>query len=356
MAVKKIQLQTFLEMAKSHVVLDVRSPGEFAHAHITGAYTLPLFSDEERAVTGTAYKQQSREAAIKIGLDFFGPKMSSIISEVETIYNQHAAKTNGASSETRTVLVHCWRGGMRSGGVAWLLDLYGFNVFTLAGGYKAYRQWVLQQFAKQYQCTILGGYTGSGKTIVLHQLSTLGMQVIDLEGLANHKGSAFGSYDTPQPTQEMFENKLANALQHIDSEKQCWFEDESQRIGNLNIPNNFYALMRNSPVVFLDIPFSQRLQYIVQDYGVLHVQKISDAILRIQKRLGPLETKTAIQFLNANNIEGCFDLLLKYYDKAYSKGLLKRAKPDEQIIKLSCDAVDKDANALKVSQCEVAAL
>ena len=354
MAVKRIQLKDFLEMAESHVVLDVRSPGEFTHAHLPGAHALPLFSDEERKVIGTAYKQQSREAAIKIGLDFFGPKMSAIVSEVETVYNNYREKNNVAFTEARTVLVHCWRGGMRSGGVAWLLDLYGFNVYTLSGGYKTFRQWVLQQFAKPYQCTILGGYTGSGKTPVLNQLSKLGMQTIDLEGLANHKGSAFGAYDTAQPSQEMFENKLAIALSFTNSEKQIWLEDESQRIGDRTIPSAFYTNMRDSPVVFLEIPFQQRLKYIVREYGQLSAQKIAEATLRIQKRLGPLETKTAIQFLEENNINACFDILLKYYDKAYSKGLVKRAKPDEQIIKLICDDVDTNANALKVSQCEVA--
>src|SRR5690348_9334071 len=127
MPIKKLSITEFLKLSHQHPVLDVRSPGEYSHAHIPGAYSLPLFTDEERKVVGTTYKQQSREAAIKVGLDYFGPKMRSMVEEVEKLCEKRGGKT---------VLVHCWRGGMRSAGVAWLLDLYGFKVYTLVGGYK----------------------------------------------------------------------------------------------------------------------------------------------------------------------------------------------------------------------------
>ena len=188
MAVKRIDIDPFLELSQSIPVLDVRSPGEYNHAHIPGAYSLPLFTDEERKIVGTTYKQQSREDAIKIGLDFFGKKMSKMVEEAEEIVGR-LAMTDGrnmnASSRTtaneqrssKQVIVHCWRGGMRSAGVAWLLDLYGFDVYTL-----------------------VGGYTGSGKTYVLNGLEKIGEKIIDLEGLANHKGSAFGAIgQMPQP-------------------------------------------------------------------------------------------------------------------------------------------------------------
>jgi tRNA 2-selenouridine synthase len=194
-----------------------------------GALNLPLFTDEERKVVGTAYKQQSREVAIKIGLDYFGPKMRKMVEEVESLvwswesgisagFEDESSKseTNGKSENKvkREVFVYCWRGGMRSAGVAWLLDLYGFKVYTLAGGYKAFRNHVLQTFTQSYPFRIIGGYTGSGKTEVLNELENLGQVVIDLEDIACHKGSAFGSYNMPpQPRQEMFENKLGLALQ-----------------------------------------------------------------------------------------------------------------------------------------------
>lgn len=134
MAITKLTIAPFLAAAQDHLVLDVRSPGEYQHAHIPGAQLLALFTDEERKIVGTAYKQQSRQKAIKIGLQFFGPKMVGMIEQVE----QWCAARN-KEAERPTVLVHCWRGGMRSAGVAWLLDLYGFNVITLVGGYKTYR-------------------------------------------------------------------------------------------------------------------------------------------------------------------------------------------------------------------------
>ncbi|MEI2739338.1 MAG: tRNA 2-selenouridine(34) synthase MnmH [Chitinophagaceae bacterium] len=202
MAIEKIHIEQFLELAKQHPVLDVRSPGEYKHAHIPGAHSLPLFTDEERKVVGTAYKQESREQAIKLGLDFFGLKMRKMVEEVEQL-----------SPDSKTVLVHCWRGGMRSAGIAWLLDLYGFKVYTLIGGYKKFRNYVLDTFKLPFQLNILGGYTGSGKTELLKALREKGEKVIDLEGIANHKGSAFGNIGMPaQPGQEMFENILATEL------------------------------------------------------------------------------------------------------------------------------------------------
>ena len=135
-----------------------------AHAHIPGAYSLPLFTDEERKVVGTAYKQQSRQQAIKIGLKYFGTKMPEMVEQVETIYASHTkGKITEDANQKKTVLVHCWRGGMRSAGVAWLLDLYGFKVYMLAGGYKFFRRWVLHQFDKEHPLNVIGGYTGSGK-------------------------------------------------------------------------------------------------------------------------------------------------------------------------------------------------
>src|SRR5687767_4199360 len=155
MAIEKLHIEQFLEFAKHHQVIDVRSPGEYKHAHIPGAYNLPLFTDEERAAVGTAYKQESREKAIKIGLDFFGPKMKKMVEEVESIVG---------SRESRSVLIYCWRGGMRSAAVAWLMDLYGFKVYTLTGGYKTFRNYTLASFSFPLSLSLLGGYTGSGKT------------------------------------------------------------------------------------------------------------------------------------------------------------------------------------------------
>ncbi len=340
MAIQRSGIEDFLPLADAHLVLDVRSPGEYSHAHIPGAYSLPLFSDEERKVVGTAYKQQSREDAIKIGLDYFGPKMRSMVEEVETLLQQKKAKD-------KTILVHCWRGGMRSAGVAWLLDLYGFKVYTLVGGYKAYRHWVLQQFAKSYPFVILGGYTGSGKTEVLQQLKKRGEAIIDLEQVAAHKGSAFGALGMPaQPTQEMFDNLLAKTLHDVmhQAPHHIWLEDESQRIGLVNLPNAFWDSMRSAPVYFLDVPFEERLNYITMGYGKAKKEELVNAIIRIQKRLGGLDTKNAINYLLENNYKESFRILLRYYDKYYNKALQNREHWDELVTKLPCEKVDAKAN------------
>lgn len=354
MAIEKIDIEKFLALSQQFPVIDVRSPGEFVHAQIPGAYSLPLFTDEERKVVGTVYKQQSREAAIKIGLVYFGVKMKGMIEGVEGIIGnrQLATGNNYPLPIARCLLVHCWRGGMRSGAVAWLLDMYGFKVYTLAGGYKAFRNWVLKKFEEDYPVKILGGYTGSGKTQVLQELRAKGHPVIDLEKIAHHKGSAFGAIgEEPQPTQEMFENLLAVELFHksISSVKEdIWLEDESQRIGRLMIPNHFWETMRNSPVYFLDIPFEERLTYLVSTYGNFDAGKLAESIERIQRRLGGLETKTALTFLSEGNTRECFSILLKYYDKLYHKGLYNRKNYDSLLNIVPCSCVNSPVNVHKL--------
>ena len=331
------------ENLSNYLIIDVRSPGEYTHAHIPNAFSLPLFNDDERAAIGTTYKHESREAAIKLGLPFFGNKMQNMIEQVErwaAIYE----KTNGHKP---AILVHCWRGGMRSAAVAWLLDLYGFKTEQLSGGYKAYRNWVLAQFEKNYSMKVLGGYTGSGKTEILLQLQKSKIPMIDLEGLANHKGSAFGALGQDQQrTQEQFENNLANALFHISTAHSCfWIEDESQRIGTNMLPITFFKNLRNSICYFIDIPFESRLQFIVKAYGKFAVADLIAATLRIQKRLGGLETKTAVNLLVENNIEAAFSILLKYYDKVYLKNIEAAAIPKFKTEKIVASEVDSIHNA-----------
>ena len=341
MAVKRISIQEFVSMMEQYPILDVRSPSEYAHAHMKNAYSLPLFSDEERKVVGTAYKQEGKQPAIKLGLNYFGVKMATMVTEVEALLAASPDPNN------KVVLVHCWRGGMRSAGVAWLLDLYGYTVYTLAGGYKAYRNWVLEQFAIPYHFKVLGGFTGSGKTEILQALQANRQPIIDLEGLAHHKGSSFGSLGQPvQPSQEQFENLLAQSLFKIHTQHTyVWVEDESRRIGLVNIPTQLFEHMRKSKLYFLDIPFSERLQFIVEGYGKFEKDQLMSAILRIKKRLGGLETKTAIDFLIEDDIASSFGVLLAYYDKLYYKGAYNRENPASLIQKIDLPTVDPFVNA-----------
>lgn len=356
MAVKPVLIDEFLELARTHPVLDVRSPGEYGHAHIPGAYPMALFTDEERKVVGTTYKQQSRQDAIKTGLEYYGPKMKGFVEQAEAILRHHQPQSGTRNPASKVLLVHCWRGGMRSAAIAWLLDLYGFSVYSLIGGYKKYRHWVIETYSQDIPLHILGGFTGSGKTYVLDALREQGQPVIDLEGIACHKGSAFGNIGMPdQPSQEYFENLISHALHrygvapgHPYAGPPLWLEDESQRIGLVNIPQPFWNLMRRSPVRFLEIPFEARLDHIVLEYGSLDRQRLADAITRIQKRLGGLETKTSLEALAQGQTRDCFRILLTYYDKWYLKGLHNRENLGKLLVKVPASIVDAPVNAAKI--------
>ena len=375
MPVEKINIEYFLELSKNHPVVDVRSPGEYNHAHLPGAYSLPLFTDEERSVVGTAYKQESREKAIKHGLDFFGPKMRGMVEEVERIISnrqeaidKNATSNNGKALPTANcILLYCWRGGMRSGAVAWLLDVYGFKVYTLVGGYKKFRNYVLDTFKLPFELKIVGGYTGSGKTEVIKELERKGETIIDLEEIAKHKGSAFGNIGMPaQPTQEMFDNILGLELRtkryeprlngenpnpkFILKHSPIWMEDESQRIGHINIPTELWYTMRNSPVYFLDIPFEERLRHLTEEYGSLDKERMIDAIVRIKERLGGLEAKRAIEYLNEDNTIESFRILLKYYDKWYTKALHNRENINSLLHLIACGSVSPENSKKLVQQ------
>lgn len=343
---EKVNINTFLELAKHHPVFDVRSPAEYEHAHIPNAISLPIFTNEQRAEIGKTYKQKSVQDAIKIGLSYFGPSFLAHIKIVE----EHVNITSN-----KKVLVHCWRGGMRSGAMAWLLDFYGFDVVLLEGGYKAYRNYVLEQFNLPLKLNVIGGFTGSAKTEVLLELENRNEAVIDLEGLAHHKGSSFGALGMQkQPSQEQFENNLAKELVSffsinvdgtIHQPKKIWIENESQRIGLVNVPKALFETMLQSDLYTLTIPFETRLAFITEHYGKFSVEDLSAAVYRIQRKLGGLETKNVIELLNDNNIKGAFELLLKYYDRQY---ILASKRAERKSIEINSNTIDVVQNATSI--------
>lgn len=309
-----LSVPDFLEQAQQKPIIDVRSPGEFAQAHIPGAINMPLFDNDERAQIGTTYKQVGKDAAVLQGLELVGPKMAHFVREARSL-----------SSANGEVLVHCWRGGMRSGSMAWLFNTAGLRATTLTGGYKAYRTKVLEAFAEPHQVLILGGKTGSGKTDILRQLANQGEQVIDLEGLANHKGSSYGAIgQLPQPSTEQFENLLYEQWRHLDPTRRVWLEDESRHVGRCQLPMSLWQQMRAAPVAFLDVPKAVRIQRLVDEYTGIDHALLVDATQRIERRLGGLAAKQALSALAVQDYAAVADLTLVYYDKAYLHGLAQR--------------------------------
>ncbi|MGI4729835.1 MAG: tRNA 2-selenouridine(34) synthase MnmH [Janthinobacterium lividum] len=310
--IKQISIPEFNQLSNIPLA-DVRTPAEFVQGHVPGAFNLPLFDNEERVKVGTTYKQQSREEAILLGFDLTGNKWSGFIKDALKV------------SPQKKVAVHCWRGGMRSGAMAWALNLYGFEVYVINGGYKNFRRWVLQQFESQYQLCILGGMTGSGKTKILHQLKAMGEQVIDLENLAQHQGSSYGTLNKLiQPTQEQFENNMALQLSVLNKNCRIWVEDESLTIGKRVIPNPFWHQMRDAVLIDLKLETEQRVKNLVEEYGSLEPDFLVESTQRIWKRLGPLQTQQAIAAIRENRMADFIRLVLVYYDKTYRNGLSKR--------------------------------
>ncbi|RMF63979.1 MAG: tRNA 2-selenouridine(34) synthase MnmH, partial [Cyanobacteria bacterium J069] len=303
-------------LAAPGVLLDVRSPSEFGQGHIPGALSFPLFTDDERAQVGTCYKQQGRDAAVELGFALAGPKFAGFIAQAKAL-------ANGGP-----VRLHCWRGGMRSEAVAWVLGMGGLPVHTLAGGYKTFRRWALEAATLTRPILILGGMTGTGKTHILHALARRGEQVLDLEAIAHHRGSSFGMLgQPPQPSNEQFENEIAVQWASFDPLRPVWIEAESKRIGLCRVPEPLFCQMDQATVLELVRPKAERLDILVKDYGDFATEDLIAATERIRKRLGGLRTQAAIALLQERRLTEAFDLLLTYYDKTYTYDLARRTVP-----------------------------
>jgi len=250
---------------------------------------------------------------VVLGLEIVGPKLAVLAKEARRV------------APGGEVLVHCWRGGMRSGSFAWLLETTSMRVATLQQGYKAYRQEVLRAFEQPMPLVVLGGRTGSGKTDTLKALAQLGEQILDLEGLAHHKGSSFGALgQAPQPTNEQFENCLHGAWRALDPSRRVWVEDESVTIGTVRLPPGLWQQMRAAPVAFLNVCKELRIQRLVREYGQFSLPQLLEAVERIQKRLGGLHYQQAVYALEQGDYAHVANLTLAYYDKAYEYGLTQR--------------------------------
>lgn len=316
-------------------VIDVRSPKEFHRGHIPGAFNIPLFDNEERAIVGTTYKQVGREPALKIGYGIAGVKSDDIVKRISEI------------APGREVLVYCWRGGMRSAGVASLLDKNGFNVSVLQKGYKAYRNFLMERFSKPAKIILLGGMTGSGKTEILQELGKHGEQVIDLEELARHKGSAFGALgQQPQPTTEQFQNDIFTKWLMMDLQKPIWLEDESMTIGTVNLPIPLYRQMREAHVINIEIERKIRVGRLVLEYARFDKETLKYIFYRIGERLGSQNVQRAVAAIDKEDFYTAAEISLVYYDVAYLHGIDKRKK--ESVTGLKLNSGNPAENSVKV--------
>jgi len=299
------------------VLLDVRSPGEFSQGHVLGAVNLPLFSDGERAAVGTCYKQVGPLVAQDLGLEIVGPKLGALVQQVRS-----------AVGSSKAVRFHCWRGGMRSQRLGGLLGALGFEVRLLQGGYKAYRTWVRQVLGEPRSIQIVGGMTGTGKTEVLRALAALGEQVLDLEGLANHRGSSYGNLGLPpQPTTEQYENLIAAQWQTLDPRRSVWVEAESRQVGTCRIPIELFQQMEAAPVLELVRDRADRIALLNRVYGEADRSGLLTATERIRKRLGGLRTQEALDHIQRGDLEPAIALVLDYYDTTYRYDLDRRSVP-----------------------------
>jgi tRNA 2-selenouridine synthase len=330
-----IDILKYFDLYHHIPLIDVRSPSEYHHGHIPGSLNIPLFDDQERAKIGTTYKNEGNYPALLEGLDIVGPKMSSLV------------KTAKELSQKKELVLHCWRGGMRSSSMAWLLETAGFDCKIIRGGYKSYRTSVKDLSSQAFQIIILGGLTGSGKSEILRVLKEQGQQVIDLEKLANHKGSAFGALGLgTQPSTEQFENNLYEETRLMDRNQPVWIEDESKTIGSVHIPDEIYKQMREARLIKIEVPEGERVKRLITEYSMFPTEKLLDSLERIRKRFGNQNIQPAKDAISNRDFEKAVRLILEYYDRTYLYGLSKR-KPSA-ITTVILEKIEPETNAASI--------
>lgn len=335
MAEKLITLKEFWTLREQLPMVDARSEGEFTQSHIPGAHNLPILNNQERIVVGTLYKERGAEAATLKGFELVGPRFHQIQKEAIRLF------------PGRKIIVYCWRGGMRSQILSWLLSMVGFEVYRLKGGYKTYRTFTFEEVRKERNLIVLGGKTGTGKTILLEKLQEKGEQVLDLEAIANHKGSSFGSIGLPpQPTVEQFENLMAEKLRLLDSKLPTWVENESRKIGRIILPDGFYEQMIKCLLIDIQKSVEERIAHIAVEYGNLPEEDLIAAVNRLKKRLGGLRTQQAIEAIQSKDSNSWISNLLIYYDKTYEFDLSRHIEGKTKILDLSGKTFEQQVELL----------
>ena len=309
-----VELDKALEQQRNGaLIIDVRTPAEFAEVTIPGAVNVPIFSNEERIEIGTVFKQQGKRDARKLGVQLVAPKIPMLMEQVEE-------SRQGCPGP---VIVFCWRGGMRSLAMTSFMNLTGIPARQLLGGHKGFRRKILDYFEQQQwpPVFVLRGLTGTGKTRVLQQLGEMGYPVVDLEGLANHRGSAFGALGLePQPSQKKFEALLWARLEELKESPYLVTEGESLHIGRVVVPKPFHLAMQTQTSLWITASLDVRTQIILEDYPALDQLKeqFERPINALKERLGGKVVTEFLDLLNSGEWDKLVrELMVRYYDPLY---------------------------------------
>lgn len=314
--------KTFALRDKGAIIVDARSPSEYAEATIPGAVNVPILDDEERKEVGTLYKQTGKQEARRRGVELVAPKIPAMVAKVSELQKK----------TSQPVVVFCWRGGMRSLALAQFLELAGVPARQLERGHKGFRRHVLDFFERGRwgRMIVLRGLTGVGKTKYLQQLAEAGHPMIDLEGLANHRGSAFGNLGLPaQPGQKMFESLLWDELRKIPDDGYVLAEGESRHIGRVALPVEVYKSLQTETSIWLNASLPMRVRNILADYPAIDSLKndFVSPIMALKDKLGKKRVETYLDLLDAGDWEQLVgDLMENYYDPLYRHTL-----PDRRI-------------------------
>lgn len=315
-------------------IIDVRSPSEFAEDHVPGAINLPVLNDEERAEVGTVYKQVSPFCARKIGAALVSKNIS-----------QHLRGHFATQGKDYSPLVYCWRGGQRSASMATVLSQIGWRIALLEGGYKTYRTYVRQQLAvlpRQFTYKVLSGLTGTGKTYILQKMRQHGVQILDLEDIAKHRGSLLGQQwegkPTPQPSQKFFESLLLEKLLSLDPREDVWVESESNKIGKVYLPMSLWQEMKQASCVEIQLPIKARVRFLLQEYP--HFMNNPDSLKakleKLRSRYGWEKISQWYQMIDSGKWETFVeDILLSHYDSTYKKSMQNKFSRVEKVLSLS---------------------
>ncbi|CAK0891434.1 unnamed protein product, partial [Prorocentrum cordatum] len=319
---------------KPPVMLDVRSPVEFARGHIPGAVNLPLLSDSDREEVGTLHRWSSGQAAFDLALSRAHPRLEALLRRAEELCDRGPSAPHA--------LVYCKRGGRRSQSFAMLLAHHGIEAYTLDAGYTAFRNWAMDVLERPQKLCALAGATGSGKTEVLGELRGLGAQTIDLEALACHKGSVFGHLGEPsQPSSEHLRNLIACEWAKLDPDRFVFLEDEGSRIGDAHLPASLFRRLRAAPlVVQLDVPFALRAERSLATYGPYGPDALAEAVQHFRKKMGSDRTQELLDHLSRGELRPVCEEALRNYDRAYDY-FLRKGRNRSAIVAVPVESLDR---------------